>query len=82
MIRNFALTFAAVTLRVQLGACAAAGLTFESFYPLLAWTSWLPNLIAAEWIARRRRIPDRIRPETDLHRHGPRPCIVFVFLGH
>lgn len=54
MIRNFALTFAAVTLRVQLGACAAAGLTFESFYPLLAWTSWLPNLIAAEWIARRR----------------------------
>jgi uncharacterized membrane protein len=55
MIRNFALTFAAVTLRAQLGAGMASGLTFESFYPLLAWTSWVPNLIVAEWLVRRAR---------------------------
>lgn len=36
MIRNFALAFAAVTLRAQLGICAGAGLEFESFYPTLA----------------------------------------------
>jgi hypothetical protein len=53
MIRNFALAFAAVTLRVQLGLCAAADLEFESFYPALAWTSWIPNLLVAEFVLRR-----------------------------
>jgi hypothetical protein len=53
MIRNFALTFAAVTLRVQLGLCGAAGLAFASFYPVLAWSSWAPNLVAAELLAGR-----------------------------
>jgi hypothetical protein len=52
MIRNFALTFAAVTLRVQLGSCFGAGLRFEDFYPILAWSSWIPNLIVAELIVR------------------------------
>lgn len=52
MIRNFALTFAAVTLRVQLGTCFGAGLRFEEFYPILAWSSWIPNLIVAELIVR------------------------------
>lgn len=52
MIRNFAMTFAAVTLRIQLGACFGAGLRFENFYPILAWSSWIPNLIAAELIIR------------------------------
>jgi hypothetical protein len=50
MIRNIALTLGAVTLRMQLGACFAAGLRFETFYPFLAWTSWVPNVIIAEWI--------------------------------
>lgn len=57
MIRNFALAFAAVTLRVQLGLAAATGLPFDSFYPVLAWTSWLPNLVIAEWLVRRRTGP-------------------------
>ena len=52
MIANFALTFAAVTLRLQLGLCALAGLRFETFYPWLAWTSWVPNLFAAWLLAR------------------------------
>lgn len=55
MIRNFALTFAAVTLRAQLGVGLASGLTFESFYPLLAWSCWIPNLAFAEWFLRRAR---------------------------
>lgn len=49
MVRNFALTFAAVTLRIYLGLSAAAGFTFESSYPVIAWLCWVPNLIVAEW---------------------------------
>lgn len=50
MIRNFALTFAAVTLRIYLGLFFAAGLPFETFYPVLAWISWVPNILLAEWV--------------------------------
>ncbi|MBA4120300.1 MAG: hypothetical protein C0513_06330 [Isosphaera sp.] len=52
MIRNFALTFAAVTLRAQLGLFAALGFAFESYYPVLAWISWVPNLMVAQWLVR------------------------------
>ncbi len=53
MARNFALTFGAVTLRIQLGSCFGAGLEFESFYPWLAWTSWIPNFMVVElWLRR------------------------------
>ena len=51
MIRNFALTFAAVTLRLYLGLSQAVfGLTFDAFYPVVAWLCWVPNLIIAEWL--------------------------------
>jgi uncharacterized membrane protein len=51
MIRNFALTFAAVTLRLYLGiATGALGIAFDAFYPLVAWLCWVPNLIIAEWL--------------------------------
>ncbi len=51
MIRNFALTFAAVTLRVYLGLSQALfGLSFAEFYPAVAWLCWVPNLIVAEWL--------------------------------
>lgn len=49
MIRNFALTFAAVTLRLYLPLFFVAGLRFENFYPAVAWLCWVPNLIVAEW---------------------------------
>ncbi|MEQ8318264.1 MAG: DUF2306 domain-containing protein [Phycisphaerales bacterium] len=52
MIRNFALALSAVTLRIQLGLLTLAGVPFESFYPWLAWTCWLPNLVVAEWLIR------------------------------
>jgi uncharacterized membrane protein len=48
MIRNFSLTLAAVTLRIYLPASLIAGVPFELSYPIIAWASWLPNLLVAE----------------------------------
>ncbi|WP_114971093.1 DUF2306 domain-containing protein [Rhodoferax ferrireducens] len=48
MVRNFALTFAAVTLRLWLPAAVAGGIPFELTYPVIAWLSWIPNLLLAE----------------------------------
>jgi uncharacterized membrane protein len=49
MMRNFALTFGAVTLRIYLGLFALAGVDFASTYQTVAWLSWVPNLIFIEW---------------------------------
>jgi uncharacterized membrane protein len=57
MIRNFALTFAAVTLRIYLPGSMAAGLPFEHAYPAMAWLCWVPNLMVAEWVIRTTRQP-------------------------
>jgi len=52
MVRNYSLTFAAVTLRIYLPLSLAAGIPFEVAYPPIAWLCWIPNLIvAAVWIA-------------------------------
>lgn len=51
MIRNFALTLAAVSLRIQLPLTTGAmGLEFEAAYAAIAWLCWVPNLIIAEWM--------------------------------
>lgn len=50
MVRNFALTFAAVTLRIWLPASFATGVPFELAYPVIAWLCWVPNLLVAEWM--------------------------------
>ena len=47
MVRNFALTFAAVTLRIYVPASMAGAVAFEAAYPYIAWACWIPNLIAA-----------------------------------
>jgi hypothetical protein len=52
MIRSYALTFAAVTLRLYIPAGQVAGIAFESAYPVIAWLCWVPNLLVAEWLAR------------------------------
>ena len=49
MVRNFALTFAAVTLRIYLPASVAAGVEFAVAYAVIAWWCWVPNVIFAEW---------------------------------
>jgi hypothetical protein len=56
MIRSFALTFAAVTLRLYIPAAMIAGFDFVPAYQWIAWLAWVPNLAIAEaWIASRRR---------------------------
>ena len=55
MVRNFALTLAAVTLRIYLPLSMVAGLPFESAYVAIAWLCWMPNLLVAEaWLRRDR----------------------------
>lgn len=57
MVRNFALTFAAVMLRLYLPTAMIAGFVFESAYIAVSWLCWVPNLIAAECLLN--RIPVR-----------------------
>jgi uncharacterized membrane protein len=54
MIRSFAMTFAAVTLRLYLPIAPMLGYDFMVGYRLTAWVSWVPNLILVEiWMRRR-----------------------------
>jgi len=54
MIRNFALTLAAVTLRNYLPLFLFAfHWKFEPSYIAVSWFCWVPNLLVAEWLIRR-----------------------------
>jgi uncharacterized membrane protein len=67
MMRNFALTYAAVTLRLWLGVLIAvqvlpeggidAGTAFANAYAVVPFLAWLPNLVVVEWLIRRRGLP-------------------------
>jgi len=57
MVRNFALTLAAVTLRILLPVSGIAGIPFDTAYPAIAWLCWVPNLLLAEWILVRQMTP-------------------------
>lgn len=49
MIRSFALTFAAVTLRIYLPLSSALNHGFSlDAYRMIAWAAWAPNLVIAE----------------------------------
>jgi uncharacterized membrane protein len=69
MVRTFALTYGAVTLRLWLGVLIAVqigvwgvddGTAFDRAYLLVPFLAWVPNLLVAEWYlaARRRAVPD------------------------
>jgi len=49
MIRSYALTLAAVTLRLYIPIGLMSGFEFEESYQAIAWMCWVPNLIIAEW---------------------------------
>lgn len=49
MIRSFALTFAAVTLRAGMPVLGWLGFAPSEFYTIAAWASWTINLILVEW---------------------------------
>jgi uncharacterized membrane protein len=53
MTRSFALTLAAVTLRIDLPLAGALGIPFEAAYPVVSWMCWIPNLLVAEVLVRR-----------------------------
>uniref|UniRef100_UPI00286E661A DUF2306 domain-containing protein n=1 Tax=Phenylobacterium sp. TaxID=1871053 RepID=UPI00286E661A len=53
MIRSFALTFGAVTLRLYLPLSQVMGIEFLDAYRAIAWLAWVPNLMVAELYLRR-----------------------------
>jgi uncharacterized membrane protein YozB (DUF420 family) len=55
MIRSYALTLAAVTLRLYLPLSDMLRLPFAAAYPAIAWLAWIPNLLIAEWLVRPKR---------------------------
>jgi uncharacterized membrane protein len=56
MIRSYALTFAAVMLRIYLPLSQVYGIPFEPAYQTIAWLCWVPNLIVAEWLILRQPV--------------------------
>jgi uncharacterized membrane protein len=57
MIRSYAVTFAAVTLRIWLPfSQAVLAMDFIVAYRIIAWLCWVPNLLVAEWIVRSRKL--------------------------
>ncbi|NVJ98036.1 MAG: DUF2306 domain-containing protein [Alphaproteobacteria bacterium] len=63
MIRSFALTLAAVTLRIYLPLFLGGfGMAFSEAYPIIAFLCWVPNLIVAEVVIARKRRPGALQP--------------------
>jgi uncharacterized membrane protein len=73
MTRNFALTLAAVMLRLYLPASIVSGMSLEVAYPIVAWLCWLPNLVIAECLMARRLRPVR-RSDITLTDAAPLDC--------
>ncbi|MEZ5040846.1 MAG: DUF2306 domain-containing protein [Saprospiraceae bacterium] len=62
MLRSYAITFAAVSLRLQLPLYLIfAELDFTTAYRIVAWSCWVPNLLLIEWI-----IQKQVAPTTSL----------------
>ncbi|MDZ4621151.1 DUF2306 domain-containing protein [Bacillus cereus] len=70
MIRNYSLTFAAVTLRIWLPLFVLLfGLEqFELSYTIIAWLAWVPNLIIAELFIRQGHNKGKFQENVDLQR--------------
>lgn len=59
MIRAYALIFAAVTLRLELPFLTVGLGGFLPAYQVVAWSCWVPNLVAAELYLRSSRVAAR-----------------------
>lgn len=55
MLRSYALTSTAITLRLMLPASALLGLDFFEAYRVISWLSWSTNLVLFEYYIRRSR---------------------------
>ena len=49
MLRSYALTLAAVTLRIYLPLSQVVGIDFVDAYQAISWLCWVPNLLVVEW---------------------------------
>jgi hypothetical protein len=56
MLRSFALTAAAITLRLMIPASFMLGFDFVASYRVIAWLCWTTNLAMVELYIRRRRV--------------------------
>lgn len=61
MIRSYALTFAAVTLRIWLPLAQIAQIDFVTAYRVIAWLCWVPNLLVAQWIINRQNLSGSLK---------------------
>lgn len=60
MLRNYALTFGAATLRIELPLLIIGGVSFPVAYTMVAWISWVPNWLAVEaWLRTRKAVVAR-----------------------
>ena len=66
MIRSFALTAAAITLRIYLPLVFVFHWPFSIGYPAIAWLCWVPNVIAAEIYLHSAPTPSQIALPTGL----------------
>jgi hypothetical protein len=55
MLRSYALTATAITLRLMIPASALLGLEFVAAYRVIAWLAWTANLALFEYYIRRTR---------------------------
>ncbi len=59
--RSYALTLAAVTLRIYLPLSHAMGIGFEDAYRVVSWLCWVPNLVFVEaWVLPRIQLAPRL----------------------
>jgi hypothetical protein len=70
MVRSYALTAAAITLRIYMPIFALAGIHNATSYPIIAWLCWIPNLIFAEWLIGRRKTTRTVSPIAGLADHS------------
>lgn len=75
MIRNYALTFAAVTLRIWIPTFTALGFSFLETYTTVAWLAWVPNLILAELYLNLRKRQPRLQKRSSMIRKAS-PAII------
>lgn len=62
MVRGFTMTYAAVALRLWLVVLVPVTGDFDSAYRIVPFLCWVPNLVVAEGLLRRRRVSAPVRP--------------------
>jgi uncharacterized membrane protein len=61
MIRSYALTFAAVTLRIWLPLAQVLHFDFIEAYRVIAWLCWVPNILIAQWIISKQNLSGSLK---------------------